>query len=297
MLLHRVSKLPEGPGWCYEVKFDGYRMQALKHGTTVRLLSRNGADYTRRFGDVAEAISRLKPKTLHLDGEIVAMDETGRPSFQALQAGRLPKGWKVGFYVFDLLRVGKRPLTGCKLKERRELLQELLASNAVVRLSAQLQGSVDQIIAAVREHGLEGVVAKRLDSIYESGKRSGAWVKLPLKQTGTFLLGGYRRAAGMAVLLVGRFDDGRFRFLGKVTQGLRGVGRLELAAPEGLVLRKCPFVDLPNVLVDNFGEGVTAEEMHLFEWVKPEVSVEVAFNEWTRHGALRHAELVRVIGI
>jgi hypothetical protein len=99
----------------------------------------------------------------------------------------------------------------------------------------------------------------------------------------------------MAVLLVGRFDEGRFKFAGKMTQGLRGLGRLELGAPEQLQLQRCPFVDLPNCKVDHFGEGVTAEEMDLFCWVRPEVSVEVAFNEWQRAGALRHAELVRVL--
>jgi bifunctional non-homologous end joining protein LigD len=138
-------------------------MQALKEGTTVRLLSRNGADYTRRFAEVENAIAQLKPKTLHMDGEIVAMDQSGRPSFQALQAGhRLPKGWKVGFYAFDLLQLGNRSLIDSRMSERRPLLQELLSKNGtVVRLSAQLQGTVDQIIAAVRKHGLERVVAKR----------------------------------------------------------------------------------------------------------------------------------------
>ena len=201
---------------------------------------RNGADYTRRFGDVATALSKLKPHTLHLDGEIVATDQTGRPSFQALQGShRLPNGWRTCFYVFDLLRVGNRLLIGSKLQERRSLLEELLGGNGgIVKLSAQLQGRVDQIIAAVRKHGLEGVVAKRADSIYEPGKRSGAWVKLPLKTTGTFLLGGFRRTGGMAVLLVGQFDAGKFRFAGKVTQGLRGLSRLELVAPEELRLAK-----------------------------------------------------------
>ncbi|HZR18702.1 MAG TPA: non-homologous end-joining DNA ligase [Verrucomicrobiae bacterium] len=297
MLLRRVQELPEGPGWCYEVKLDGYRMQAIKHGGSVRLLSRNGADYSRRFASIAQAVNHLKPITLHLDGELVAMDDAGRPAFQILQSGRqLPKGWQIGFYAFDLLRVGARQLTGCTLTQRRALLQEVLGTPSLdLRFSAQLAGTVEHIVAAVREHGLEGVVAKRADSLYEAGKRSGAWLKLPLKQTATFLLGGFRRVGGMAVLLVGKFNDGKFRFAGKVTQGLRGVSRLELAPPEKLRLQSCPFTDLPNRRVDHFGEGVTAEEMAEFSWIKPEVSVEIAFREWTRDGALRHAELVRLI--
>ena len=175
MLLQRVQQLPEGHAWQYEVKFDGYRMQTLKDGATLRLLSRNGADYTDRFPEVADAVGRLKPRKL-------------------------------------------------------------------------LEGSREHIVSAVREHGLEGVVAKRADSIYEPGKRSGAWVKLPLRQTATFLLGGFRRMGGIAVLLVGQFDRDQFRFAGKVTQGLRGLSRFELVAPKQLRLRGCPFVDLPNCL-------------------------------------------------
>ncbi len=295
MLLRRVTSLPEGPGWTYEVRWDGHRMQAIKNGSSVRLLSRNGADYSRRFPDLAQAISRLKPHTRHLDGEVVATDQSGRPSFQALQASpRLPNGWHLAFYAFDLLQLNTRKLTTSTLTDRQALLHEILGPPAAhLRPSTQLQGTVDQIVAAVRQHGLEGVVAKRADSLYESGKRSGAWVKLPLKQTGTFLLGGFRRVGGLAVLLVGRFDSGRFKFAGKVTHGLRGLSRLELVAPENLRLRKCPFVDLPDRKVDHFGEGVTPEEMGAFSWLKPELELSVAFNEWTRAGALRQAELLK----
>jgi hypothetical protein len=267
MLLRRVQKLPEAPGWFYEVKFDGYRMQALKSGDRVSLLSRNGVDYTGRLADVTQAVSRLKPGVLHLDGEIVALDETGRPSFQVLQASRrLPKGWSIGFYAFDLLRLGRRDLLRESLAQRRSLLRDVLdSSGPQLRVSGELHGNVEQIVQAVRQHSLEGVVAKRTDSLYEPGKRSGAWLKLPLKQTGTFLLGGFRQVGGLAVLLVGRFENRKFRFAGKVTQGLRGMSRLDLVAPAKLRRRGCPFSNLPSCKIDHFGEGVTAEEMH-FGW-------------------------------
>ncbi len=104
MLLRRVRQLPEGPEWQYEVKWDGYRMQALKNDRAVRLISRNGADYTRRFPQVSEAVADLRPSRLHLDAELVAMDPQGRPSFQTLQGrGPLTNGWKFGLYAFDLL--------------------------------------------------------------------------------------------------------------------------------------------------------------------------------------------------
>ena len=107
MLLRRVKQLPQGPEWAYGVKWDGYRMQAIKSGDVVRLLSRNGADYTTRFPEVASTIAKLKARTVHLDGELVAMDEQGRPSFQILQGPRpLPEGWCLGYCCFDLLRIG-----------------------------------------------------------------------------------------------------------------------------------------------------------------------------------------------
>lgn len=97
MLLRRVPQLPEGPEWQYEVKWDGYRMQVIKCGRSVRLISRNGADFTRRFHEISEAVGRLKPRKIHLDGELVAIDHQGRPSFQILQGGLpLPKGWSLG---------------------------------------------------------------------------------------------------------------------------------------------------------------------------------------------------------
>ncbi len=104
MLLRRVRQLPEGPEWQYEVKWDGYRMQALKNDRAVRLISRNGADYTRRFPQVSEAVADLRPSRLHLDAELVAMDPQGRPSFQTLQGrGPLANGWRFGLYALDLL--------------------------------------------------------------------------------------------------------------------------------------------------------------------------------------------------
>lgn len=165
-------------------------MQAIKQGGSVRLLSRNGADYTRRFAPVAEAVAALRPARLHLDGELVAMDPQGPPSFQALQArGPLPPGWSFGLYAFDLLRINGRALRDQPLSERRSRLADL-PNGGVVRFSATFKGSAEAVARALREQGLEGVVAKRVNSRYEAGKRSGAWLKLPLKQQSVFVIGG-----------------------------------------------------------------------------------------------------------
>ncbi len=296
MLLKRVKKLPEGPEWMYEVKWDGYRMQALKEGERVRLLSRNGADYTRRFSEVAEAVEQLKPQTLYMDGELVAMDRQGRPSFQLLQSGRpLPPGTRIGYYAFDLLHVGARQLWARPLHERRSALRELI-DGSPLRFSTSLEGTAEQVTRAVGEHGLEGVVAKRVSSVYEPGARTGSWVKLPLKQTGRFLIGGLRPAGRrVAVLLVGHYPDGVFRYAGKVSCPLAATTLADFArAIRPLARLKCPFPDLPNCKLDPFDEMVTPEEMKLFTWLNPEVVAEVAFTEWTRFGALRQPELTKV---
>lgn len=293
MLLRRVPQLPEGPEWQYEVKWDGYRMQAIKQSQTVQLVTRSGADFTRRFPQVAEAVARLKPSAVHLDGELVVIDPQGRPSFQVLQAGLpLPTGWSLGYYAFDLLHVGKRSLHGQMLLERREKLAEVL-SGSRLRFSSALRGNAKKIVKMVTEHRLEGVVAKRLNSLYETGKRSGSWVKLPCKQKRQFLIGGYRPTAnGFGKILVGHHEGSHFKFAGKVRHRLESPGRFALMnAFKRLRIGNCPFSNLPNCRADPFDEMVTAEEMSSFAWLEPELSVPVAFQEWTRMNVLRQAEL------
>ncbi len=294
MLLRRVPSLPEGPQWQYEVKWDGYRMQAIKCGGRVRLLSRNGANYSNQFPEVADAIARLRPATLQLDGELVAIDRQGRPSFQVLQSRLpLPEGWRFALYAFDLLNVNGRDLWRFPLSDRRAHLKELVAGSGV-RFSPNLECSAENVVRVVREQELEGVVAKRLDSLYEPGQRNGAWVKLPLKQRGRFLIGGYRPAGpNLCLLLVGCFRGGKFVFAGKVRQGLGKFTRAEVFhALAGLERRKCPFADIPNAKADPFDEMVTPEEMDSFVWLKPRALAEIGFREWTRFKVLRHAEFV-----
>jgi DNA ligase D-like protein (predicted ligase) len=295
MLLRRVPRLPEGDDWLYELKFDGYRMQVIKCNGQVRLLSRNGADYTARFPTVAQAVACLKPATLHLDGEVVAVDQTGKPSFQMLQGRRpLPKGWQMTYYAFDLLRRDGRCLDKRPLTERRACLEELVAGSAVM-FSTTLPGTANRVINAVQEHGLEGVVAKRVKSFYEPGKRSGSWVKLPCKQGGKFVVGGFRPAGkSFDLLLVGKFDGVKLKFAGKVRYGFDALGRQQVFdAIKTLFSRKCAFANLPNCKADPFDENVTPEEMPSFIWLRPEVELAVEYSEWTRMGSLRHPAFCR----
>jgi DNA ligase D-like protein (predicted ligase) len=300
MLARLVRTLPEGPGWEYELKLDGYGLQATKDGEKMRLLSRRGNDFTRKFAKIATNVSKIKASSLILDGEAVVVDSQGKPSFQMLQnRARLPSGWSLAYYVFDLLHLNGADLKDRPLRERRALLEKLLGDSGVL-LSQSLPGTLSQIIQAVKAHGLEGVIAKRLDSKYQPDRRSDDWLKLPLKPSHNFVIGAYRLdGKRLDILLVGQFEGSKLLFAGKVHQGLNPANRravLTLLQP--LATKKCPFANLPTSSVGrppgggHWGEGVTADEMADFTWLRPEIEAEIKFTEWTAGGLLRHAEFV-----
>ena len=186
-----VTKLPEGGRWLYEVKLDGYRAIAIKIGGNVEIRSRNNKDLTKAYPTVCSAIRTVKTQSLVLDGEIVAVDSSGRPSFQALQHRSARTDHQIVYYVFDLLHVDGMDTTQLPLHERRAMLTTV-AKGSQVLLSSELEGSATQVAKAVGDLGLEGVIAKRRDSKYEAAERSGAWQKLKLDRQQEFVVGGFR---------------------------------------------------------------------------------------------------------
>jgi bifunctional non-homologous end joining protein LigD len=285
-----VPRLPEGKEWLYEVKLDGYRALIVKDGPRVRLVSRNEKDLTAAYPSVAAAATGIAASAAVIDGEIVAVDAQGRPSFQALQHRGAHPGHAVVFYAFDLLHVDGRDLTTLPLEERRVLLPAVLDGSGVL-LSQELPGTAAQVTAAVRQLGLEGVIAKRRASRYDAGQRSGAWVKLKLDRQQEFVVGGYRPGAhGVDALLVGYHEGKSLRFAGKVRAGFTPHVRREVAAVlPPLHAPTCPFVDLPNSRASHWGGGVTAEQMKEMQWLKPVLVAQIRFVEWTADGHLRHA--------
>ena len=286
-----VKRLPEGSEWIYELKFDGYRALVIKDHERVEIRSRKDKDLTRMYPRLAAAGLRLTAEQVVVDGEIVALDLQGRPSFQALQHRGSHPGHQIVFYAFDLLHVDGEDLTQQPLTKRRERLPEVLVGSSLL-LSQDLPGTPATIVEAVRELGLEGVVAKRKASPYVPGERSEDWQKLKLENQQEFVVGGYRPGANGVVdaLLVGYYDDAGLRFAGKVRAGLVPHLRRELAkAMTALHVDRCPFIDLPNSKSDRWGGGVTADEMREMQWVKPELVAQIRFVEWTAEGRLRHA--------
>ena len=242
------------------------------------------------YSGIAAAALTLEVSRFVLDGEIVALDESGRPAFQVLQHRDSHTKHQIVFYAFDVLHIDGRDVIAEPIEKRRALLPRVVASNQVIRISADLRGAASQVIEAVRSLGLEGVIAKRRGSIYQPGDRSSDWLKLRFDRQQEFVIGGFRPdGATVDALLVGYYEGKAFKFAGKVRAGftphIRRQVRLQL---DPLRTGKCPFVDLPTEK-SRWGAGVTAEEMQEMVWTRPELVAQIRFLEWTAEGRLRHA--------
>jgi bifunctional non-homologous end joining protein LigD len=289
-----VTELPKEGDWIYEVKWDGYRALALKHGDDVRLLSLKEKNLTSDFPEVAAAMRALAAETAVVDGEIVAVDAQGRPSFQVLQNRKtLGRDWTVVYYAFDLVALEGEDLQQLPLHERKARLKALIAQTGspILRYSAELSGTQRAVIRTVAAAGLEGVIAKQRDSLYRAGTRATTWLKFKLNKGQEFVIGGYKPNAGsFQSILVGYYDAKKLIFAGKVRQGFNPVGRARLLKElKPFLADKCPFANLPTSRKSHFGEGITVDEMSELCWLKPKLVAQISFTEWTNYGLLRHA--------
>jgi bifunctional non-homologous end joining protein LigD len=293
MMATRAASLPDGSEWSYEVKWDGYRAEAIKSGDLVALASRNLKDITGQFPAIAAAAARMPAQSAILDGEIVALDAEGHPSFQALHHWSFA-GLSLVYYAFDLLHLNGRDLTKHPLDERRAALRKVIDGTAPLLLSEPLPGRPQEITEAVRRLGLEGVVAKKRRSTYTPGRRSDAWIKVRFAQRQELVVGGYKpTAAAFDSLLVGYYEGRKLMCAGKVRNGFTPALRAQVFdAMRPLETPRCPFANLPSSKSSHWGEGITLEEMSAINWVKPVLVAEVSFAEWTRDGSLRHAAFI-----
>jgi bifunctional non-homologous end joining protein LigD len=294
MLLLTTAALPEGAAWSYELKLDGFRALAVKTGGSIRLRSRNDKDFNRRYPGVVRGLASLPDETV-LDGEVVALDDVGRPSFNLLQnfGSATPP---VFYYVFDVLVLAGREVMREPLSARRQLLERdvLPYLTEPVRHSPVLDAPLPELIAAVRAQGLEGLVAKRLDSRYEPGQRSGAWLKMRLNRAQEFVIGGYTPGPRtFDALIFGYYQDGDLNYAGRTRSGFTPAARAQVQSRfRGLAIPECPFANLPEARSGRWGQGLTAEKMRECRWLKPELVGRFEFVEWTPDGHLRHARFV-----
>lgn len=291
-MLSRLGSLPrDDSAWVYEVKWDGVRALAYYEPARLRFEARSLTDITARYPELARLGRALGAHRVVLDGEIVSFDQAGRPSFEALQqrinaspasVRRLAASGPVTYVIFDLLWLDGHSLLELPYGERRAELEALGLNGDRWRTPSPLHGSGHDVLEASRASGLEGIVAKRVDSRYRPGQSDGSWLKIKNTARQELVVGGWtagsgRRAGGIGALLVGVYeDDGTLRYAGKVGSGMRDTDleRLErLLSP--LVRESSPFA--PGKL----------KPPRAATFTEPRLVVEVEFREWTKDGALR----------
>jgi len=283
-----VSEPPQGDEWIFEIKLDGYRIQASVAGGETQLITRNGKDWTAKFPSIAAAVSELKVESALLDGEVAALAADGRTSFQALQTalsdGRTDR---LTYFVFDLLHLNGKDLSDRPLDERKRALRKLLPpslKSEVLRFNDHVEAQGDEFYAQACRLGIEGIIAKRRDAPYRGG-RSTDWLKVKCLMRQEVVIGGFTAPQGtrndFGALLVGVYEGGKkggLLFSGKVGTGFDAPTlRSVLRRLEPLVRETSPFANPPR--------GATARGVR---WVEPQLVAEVSFTEWTDDGRLRH---------
>jgi DNA ligase D-like protein (predicted ligase) len=294
MLLLRTEKLPEGPGIQYEIKFDGYRALAMKSGGKVQLRSRNDNDFNVRYPGIVKALAPMPDETV-IDGEVVALDRDGKPSFNTLQ-NYGSAGAPLHFYIFDLLILKGRDVMGEPLVKRRELLEEHILPNLTepIRYSPVLEAKLEDLIRSVKAQGLEGLVAKRRNSKYEPGQRSGAWQKMRVNQGQEFVIAGYTPSPkNFDALIIGYYEGSKLMYAARTRNGFTPASRAELFKKlKPLEISECPFANLPEKKAGRWGAGLTAAKMAECRWLKPQLIGQFEFVEWTEDAHLRHSRFV-----
>jgi bifunctional non-homologous end joining protein LigD len=289
-----VDEPPKQGDWIYELKFDGFRAIAVKIDKNVSLISRNEKTLNARFPEIVDAMGTLPVRECVIDGEIVALDDEGRSSFQLLQALEM-EGRKspLRFYVFDLLQLDGKSLLQLPLEQRKQLLAKICEEvGDPIRYSSEIRGDPESLLVEVQKRGLEGLIGKQRKSVYEPGRRSGAWIKLKCVNEQEFVIGGYTPPAGsrkhFGAILVGYYENENLKFAGKVGTGFatKTLSMLHKKFREE-ERNDCPFVDLPSKQNGKWDQAITPSMMKKIHWVNPKFVAQIKFAEWTRDKKLR----------
>lgn len=285
------GELPHGEGWAFEIKYDGMRLVAEVDGPagTLALRTTNDIDATARFPEVAGLAAAVGPHRVVLDGEIVALDEQGRPSFGLLQS-RIQRhragehAAPISFVLFDLLHLDGSDTIGLPYTDRRSLLEQVVQEGPTWEVAPTHHGDGQALLDVAEAQGLEGLVAKRLDSRYEPGKRTRQWIKVKVRRQQEVVVGGWLegkdgRSGRLGSLLVGVYEGDALRYAGRVGTGFSTdeLVRLEDLL-QGIEVDESPFDPPPPREVVRLGP----------RYCQPEVVAEVAFAEWTGDDRLRH---------
>jgi DNA ligase D-like protein (predicted ligase) len=287
-----VSRLPEGPEWTYEIKLDGYRLEVVRSAGRTTIYSRRRNVLNQNFHYIASALKDLPDETV-IDGELVALSADGRPDFNLLQTFRSAES-RIVYYAFDILIHKQRDLTDLPLSERRTILKNVIEPGEHVALSEVSDRSASEMVRFIKSYGLEGAVAKRSDSVYQPGQRTGLWSKYRINLGQEFVVGGYIPShLGVDSLVVGFYRGKDLIYAARVRAGLvPATRRVVFERIKHLKTPRCPFANLPELAAGRWGQGLTAEKMKECIWLRPEVVAQIQFLEWTGADHLRHTKFV-----
>ncbi|MCM3902132.1 MAG: non-homologous end-joining DNA ligase [Pyrinomonadaceae bacterium] len=289
MLATLVDDPFSDPDWLFETKWDGVRAVCFIRNGKARFISRNQIEMTAQYPELADIAESIRGSSVVLDGEIVALDENGVSRFQLLQrrlgrknAGeieRLAATTRIAFYIFDLLHLDGFDLMGCKLIERKETLEQILKASRNIRYSDHIIGEGERLFKEIAKVPLEGMIAKRLESVYTQ-RRSAEWLKIKTIQQSEVVIGGYTEPRNsreyFGALVVGLYRDGQLHYVAHTGGGFNHQTLAQTyKLMQSLKTKDCPFVDKPK----------TNEPV---QWVKPKLVAQVKFSEWTADGRMRH---------
>ena len=290
MLATMVNKPFDEAGWRYEIKWDGYRTLALCQKNKVQLKSRNNKSFNEKFYPVHQAMSAWNINAI-VDGEVVVLDKDGKSDFAALQNWRSEADGEIYFYAFDLLWLNGRALMETPLFERQTALKQIIPDHPIIRLSENFEVSGTAFFETAKEMGLEGIIAKKADSVYAQGARSKEWLKIKANKRQEMVIGGYTKIDGspksFSSLLLGIYENGSLIYTGKVGTGFNDKQQIEMLKQfKPYITKSTPFATLPNInKPSRYGSGSPKSEA---VWMKPVLVCEVSFTEMTKDGVMRH---------
>ena len=290
MLATAVDKPFDKEGWQYEIKWDGYRAVAFCNKQNVELKSRNDKSFNKKFYPVVNAIQQWNVHAV-LDGEVVVLGEGGKSDFGALQNWRSEADGELYFYVFDLLWINGKDLTLLHLSERRTILKEIIPDNDIIRFSENFEVSGIKFFETAKQMGLEGIMAKKSDSIYSVGNRSKDWLKIKARKGQEMAIGGYTKnkdsSKSFSSLLLGVFEKGKLIYTGKVGTGFSDKQQIEMLTQfEPYIIESSPFEKIPDINKPSRFQHNSPKATAV--WMKPELVCEVSFTEMTTDGVMRH---------
>lgn len=292
MLATLADKPFDQAGWQYEIKWDGYRALAFMNKREVELRSRNNKSFNEKFYPVYEAVQQWGLQAV-VDGEIAVINEAGQSDFSQLQQWRSEADGMLIYYVFDILWLNGKDLTGLPLYERKAVLEQQMPASGggIIRLSESFDTTGTEFFRIAQQMGLEGIIAKRSDSLYHPGERSRDWLKIKTSNRQEVVIGGYTKNEGsnkpFSSLLVGVFENGKLHYTGKIGTGFNAQQQKQLLQQfKALEVKKSPFVVVPDINKPSRFRPNPPQAVAV--WLKPRLVCEVSFREMTSDGVMRH---------